>query len=72
MKLYIGNLSYKTTDEDLNQLFSEAGEVKSAEIMKDKLIIFDNEALALWSSRMMMMQRKRLSFSTEKMLMGES
>ena len=34
--LYIGNLSYKITDEDLKINFSEAGEVVSASIIKDK------------------------------------
>ena len=34
--LYVGNLSYKITDEDLKSNFSEAGEVESATIIKDK------------------------------------
>ncbi|HOW57993.1 MAG TPA: RNA-binding protein [Smithellaceae bacterium] len=34
--LYVGNLSYKITDEDLRTNFSEAGEVASAAIIKDK------------------------------------
>jgi len=34
--LYVGNLSYKITDEDLKINFSEAGEVVSASIIKDK------------------------------------
>ena len=34
--LYVGNLSYKITDEDLKSNFSEAGEVASASIIKDK------------------------------------
>jgi RNA recognition motif-containing protein len=34
--LYVGNLSYKITDEDLKSNFSEAGEVVSATIIKDK------------------------------------
>ncbi len=34
--LYVGNLSYKITDEDLKSNFSEAGEVASATIIKDK------------------------------------
>jgi RNA recognition motif-containing protein len=34
--LYVGNLSYKVTDEDLKSNFSEAGEVASATIIKDK------------------------------------
>jgi RNA recognition motif-containing protein len=34
--LYVGNLSYKITDDDLKSNFSEAGEVESATIIKDK------------------------------------
>ena len=34
--LYVGNLSFKVTDEDLKTNFSEAGEVASASIIKDK------------------------------------
>jgi RNA recognition motif-containing protein len=34
--LYVGNLSYKVTDDDLRSNFSEAGEVASAAIIKDK------------------------------------
>lgn len=35
-KLYIGNLSYETTDERLKEVFSEAGAVESANVIKDK------------------------------------
>ena len=35
-KLFVGNLSFKLTDEELNQLFSEAGKVASANIIKDR------------------------------------
>jgi RNA recognition motif-containing protein len=34
--LYVGNLSFKVTDEDLKANFSEAGEVATAAIIKDK------------------------------------
>ena len=34
-RLYVGNLNFKTTEEDLEKRFSEAGEVTSAEIIKD-------------------------------------
>ncbi|HRS96904.1 MAG TPA: RNA-binding protein [Smithella sp.] len=34
--LYVGNLSFKLTDEDLKANFSEAGEVVSASVIKDK------------------------------------
>jgi RNA recognition motif-containing protein len=34
--LYVGNLSYKVTDDDLKSNFTEAGEVASASVIKDK------------------------------------
>ncbi len=36
MKLYIGNLSYDLTEEDLRQQFSEYGEVESVSIISDR------------------------------------
>ena len=35
-KLYVGNLPYDATEEDLRQLFSEAGTVASASIITDR------------------------------------
>ena len=35
-KLYVGNLSFDTTDQELEQAFSEYGEVASATIIKDR------------------------------------
>ena len=34
--LYVGNLSYKITDDDLKTNFAVAGEVVSASVIKDK------------------------------------
>jgi cold-inducible RNA-binding protein len=34
-RLYVGNLPYQTTDEDLNALFSQAGAVESVRVMRD-------------------------------------
>ena len=34
-KLYVGNLSFKASEEDLKEMFSEAGEVKSVKIITD-------------------------------------
>lgn len=36
MKLYVGNLSYSLSDSDLEQAFSEFGEVTSAKIIMDR------------------------------------
>ena len=36
MKLYVGNLSFSTSSKDLEELFSEAGEVESARIVVDR------------------------------------
>jgi RNA recognition motif-containing protein len=35
-KLYVGNLSYNITDDDLQVNFSEAGEVTTSSVIKDK------------------------------------
>ncbi len=37
MNIYVGNLSWSMTDEDLNSLFTEYGAVTSAKILKDKM-----------------------------------
>ncbi|WP_278286756.1 RNA recognition motif domain-containing protein [Tepidiforma thermophila] len=36
MKLYIGNLSYETTDADLQAAFAAHGEVRSAQVVTDR------------------------------------
>lgn len=36
MKIYVGNLSYDVTEEDLRQTMQQFGEVESATIIKDK------------------------------------
>lgn len=35
-KLYVGNMSYDTTEADLRALFSEAGTVEAVDIIKDR------------------------------------
>ncbi len=35
-KLYVGNLPYSTTEDDLRTLFSQAGVVESVELIKDR------------------------------------
>lgn len=37
MNIYVGNLSWSMTDEDLSSLFSQYGTVSSAKILKDKM-----------------------------------
>ena len=36
-RLYVGNLPYKTTDEDLRALFSQAGAVDNVQVMRDSV-----------------------------------
>ncbi len=36
MKLYVGNLSFGTTEDDLRQLFSQAGTVESVSMVTDR------------------------------------
>ncbi len=37
MNIYVGNLSWSMTDEDLSNLFTQYGTVTSAKILKDKM-----------------------------------
>jgi RNA recognition motif-containing protein len=34
-RLYVGNISFKATEEDMTKLFSDAGQVVSAKLIKD-------------------------------------
>src|SRR5256885_7054284 len=36
VKLYVGNLSFQTSSNDLQQLFSQAGTVESASVVEDR------------------------------------
>jgi cold-inducible RNA-binding protein len=35
-KLYVGNLSYEVTEDELSQVFSQCGQVTSATVIRDK------------------------------------
>ncbi len=35
-KLYVGNLSYSTTEAELRELFTQAGNVTACELIKDR------------------------------------
>src|SRR5713226_28148 len=36
MKLYVGNLSFQTSSDDLQQLFAQAGTVETATVVEDR------------------------------------
>jgi cold-inducible RNA-binding protein len=36
-KLYVGNLAFQTTSEDLQELFAQAGTVESASVIEDRM-----------------------------------
>src|SRR5512137_2644379 len=36
VKVYVGNLSYSTTEEELRELFAQAGNVASVAVIKDR------------------------------------
>jgi cold-inducible RNA-binding protein len=36
MKLYVGNLAFQTSSDDLQQLFAQAGTVESAAVIEDR------------------------------------
>ena len=36
MKLYVGNLAFQTSSEDLQQLFAQAGTVESSTVVEDR------------------------------------
>ena len=36
MKLYVGNLSFQTSSDDLQELFAQAGTVESVSIIEDR------------------------------------
>ena len=36
VKIYVGNLAYQTTSEDLQALFSQSGQVDSAAVVQDR------------------------------------
>ena len=36
MNIYVGNLSYRTNDKDLEELFAKFGAVKSAKVIMDR------------------------------------
>ncbi|MET0646584.1 MAG: RNA-binding protein [Pyrinomonadaceae bacterium] len=36
MRLYVGNLSFRTTSDELREFFSQAGEVENATVVEDR------------------------------------
>jgi RNA recognition motif-containing protein len=46
-KLYVGNLDYSATEDDLRRLFTQAGEVQSVRVIKDRDTAAPKDSL-LW------------------------
>ena len=59
-KLYVGNLSFRVTSDDLRQLFSQYGSVTSASVISDRDTAAP-VALALWRCRTVAMRPSRRS-----------
>jgi RNA recognition motif-containing protein len=36
MQIYVGNMNYRTTEETINELFSQYGEVESVKLISDR------------------------------------
>ena len=36
MNIYVGNLPFETTDDDLRKMFEEFGQVESAKVIRDR------------------------------------
>jgi len=36
MQIYVGNMNYRTTEEDINKLFSQYGEVETVKLISDR------------------------------------
>jgi RNA recognition motif-containing protein len=36
VKLYVGNLAYSTTEQDIRELFTQAGSVSACDLIKDR------------------------------------
>ena len=64
-KLYVGNLSFQTTSQDLQALFGQAGTVESASVIQDR-DTGQSKGLRLLKCRPMKKRRRRLSNSTVK------
>lgn len=61
-KLYVGNLAYAVTQEDLAELFAQAGKVESAVVVSDKF--WDSRAASAssrWRRRPMRPLQSQLS-----------
>ena len=65
MNIYVGNLSFEVTDDDLRQLFGSHGEVESASVIKDR---FSGESRGFGFVEMPAQKapRRRLPLSTAR------
>jgi len=70
-KMYIGNIPYKATEEDLRELFSEYGEIESLKIVQDQ---FTGQSKGFGFIEMINEEdaKKAMSGLNEKDFMGKS
>ena len=67
-KLYVGNLSFNTTETELQDLFSQAGAVSEVTLMQDKFTGKSRGFAFVTMGSMRQMRKKRSPNSTAKPL----
>ena len=68
MSIYVGNLSYEVTQEDLNAAFAEYGSVTRVQLPTDRVKQVGCVALVLW--KWVQMPKKRLQLRRLMVLNG--
>jgi len=49
-KLFVGNLSFQTSEQDLNDLFAQVGKVDSVSIITDRMTGSPNSTAPTWTA----------------------